>query len=65
VNVLRTPDAAFAGIGDYPFAPRWCEVTDSRTGTPLRIHYVDEGARDAPVVLMMTASRPGAISTAT
>ena len=53
MNVLRTPDAAFAGIGDYPFAPHWCEIADSRTGTPLRIHYVDEGPREADPVLMM------------
>ena len=53
VNVLRTPDAAFAAISDFPFAPHYCEITDSKTGTSLRIHYIDEGPRDAPVVLMM------------
>lgn len=53
MNVLRTPDAAFAAISDFPFAPHYCEISDSKTGTPLRIHYIDEGPRDAPVVLMM------------
>ena len=53
MNVLRTPDAAFAAISDFPFASHYCEIADARTGTPLRIHYIDEGPRDAPVVLMM------------
>jgi haloalkane dehalogenase len=53
VKVLRTPDAAFAGITDFPFAPHYLEITDPDDGTKLRVHYVDEGPRDAPVVLMM------------
>jgi len=53
VKVLRTPDAAFAALPDFPFAPHFCEIRDAATGTPLRIHYIDEGPRDAPVVLMM------------
>jgi haloalkane dehalogenase len=53
LDVLRTPDAAFAAISDFPFASHYCEIVDAKTGTPLRIHYVDEGPRDAPVVLMM------------
>jgi haloalkane dehalogenase len=53
VKVLRTPDAAFAGITDFPFAPHHLEINDPGDGTKLRVHYVDEGPRDAPVVLMM------------
>lgn len=53
LKVLRTPDAAFADIPDFPFAPHYAEITDPADGTALRIHYVDEGPRDAPVVLMM------------
>ena len=53
MKVLRTPDAAFAGITDFPFAPHYLEITDPDDGTKLRVHYVDEGPRDAPVVLMM------------
>jgi haloalkane dehalogenase len=51
-NVLRTPDARFAGLPDYPFAPHYAEIPDARFGS-LRMHFVDEGARDAPVVLML------------
>jgi haloalkane dehalogenase len=53
LKVLRTPDAAFAGIEDFPFAPHYLEITNPDDGKPLRVHYIDEGPRDAPVVLMM------------
>ncbi|QKS01370.1 haloalkane dehalogenase [Sphingomonas sp. CL5.1] len=53
MKVLRTPDAAFAGIGDFLFAPHYAEIADTHDGTRLRVHYIDEGPRDAPVVLMM------------
>lgn len=53
MKILRTPDAAFAGLNDYPFAPHYTDITDADSGAGLRIHYVDEGPRDAPVVLMM------------
>jgi haloalkane dehalogenase len=53
MKVLRTPDSAFAGIDDFPFAPNYLEITDPDDGTRLRVHYLDEGPRDAPVVLMM------------
>jgi haloalkane dehalogenase len=48
MQVLRTPDARFADLPDYPFAPHYCSVCQG-----LRLHYVDEGPRDAPVVLML------------
>ena len=53
MQVLRTPDEAFAGIADYPFAPHYLEIKDRATGTPLRLHYVDEGNREAAPVLLM------------
>jgi len=52
VEVLRTPDARFEGLADWPFAPRYLTVKDA-DGTDLRIHYVDEGPRDGPAVLLM------------
>src|SRR5689334_3824611 len=52
MEVLRTPDARFEGLADWPYAPRYREV-ENADGTTLRIHYVDEGPRDgAPVLLM-------------
>ncbi len=53
MKVLRTPDAAFAAISDFPFAPHYREIIDAKSGARLRIHFIDEGPRDAPVVLMM------------
>ncbi len=44
----RTPDARFAGLPDWPYAPHYHQVTPE-----LRLHYVDEGPRDAPVMLLM------------
>jgi haloalkane dehalogenase len=52
MQVLRTPEDRFAGLADYPFAPHYLTVTDD-DGTRLRIHYIDEGPRDAPPVLLM------------
>jgi haloalkane dehalogenase len=52
MKVLRTPDARFEGLADWPFQPRYSEVTDA-DGTRLRIHHVDEGPRDGTPVLLM------------
>jgi haloalkane dehalogenase len=51
-GVLRTPDACFANLPDYPFAPHYAEIPDARFGS-LRMHFVDEGPRDAPIALML------------
>jgi haloalkane dehalogenase len=53
VKVLRTPDSAFDAITDFPFAAHYADIADAQDGTMLRVHYVDEGPRDAPIVLMM------------
>lgn len=47
VDILRTPDARFAGLPDFPYAPRYVQVGE------FRIHYVDEGPRHASPVLLM------------
>jgi haloalkane dehalogenase len=52
MKAKRTPDERFADLPDFPFAPHYVEVDDTEGGT-LRVHYVDEGERDAPVVLLM------------
>jgi haloalkane dehalogenase len=52
MKVLRTPEASFAGITDYPYTPHYVEI-DDLDGGQLRVHYVDEGPREAdPVVLL-------------
>ena len=52
MQVLRTPDTSFAAIKDYPFTPHYQEVIDAG-GTALRLHYIDEGPKDAAPILLM------------
>lgn len=48
VDVLRTPDDAFGDLPGFPFSPQYVELPDG-----LRMHYVDEGPRDAETVLLL------------
>ncbi|MFM7784009.1 MAG: haloalkane dehalogenase [Gammaproteobacteria bacterium] len=48
MKILRTPEARFAGLPDYPFAPHWHELAPG-----FRLHYLDEGPREAAPVLML------------
>jgi len=53
---LRTPDERFADLPDYPFAPNYVDIDDQDGAEPdgtLRVHYLDEGPADGPVVLAM------------
>ncbi len=52
MQVLRTPDTAFATLADYAFAPNYADIVDA-DGTALRLHYIDEGPRDAAPILLM------------
>jgi haloalkane dehalogenase len=52
MKLLRTPDARFTGLPDFPFAPHYAEI--AQPGAPsLRIHYLDEGPRESPPVLLL------------
>lgn len=53
MQVLRTPDERFDSLPDYRFSPNYLTVTDRLDATPLRIHYLDEGPRDAAPILLM------------
>lgn len=46
-RILRTPDARFSALPDFPYTPKYQQVGG------LRIAYIDEGPRDAPLVLLM------------
>jgi haloalkane dehalogenase len=46
-DVLRTPDARFDGLVDFPYEPRYVEVDG------LRMAWVEDGPADGPVVLCL------------
>lgn len=46
-SALRTPDERFAGLPDFPWQPCYTTVAG------LRIAHIDEGPRDAPLMLLM------------
>ena len=52
MRFLRTPDERFQDLPGWPFAPRYAFVP-SGDGGRLRVHFVDEGPREAPVVLLL------------
>ena len=52
MKVLRTPDERFADLTDYPFSPKYRLLADTEGGE-LRMHYLDEGTVDAPVILLL------------
>ncbi len=47
MELLRTPDERFADLPGYSFAPHYLTLDG------LRVHYVDEGPREAPPVLLL------------
>lgn len=48
MKALRTPDDRFANLPDFPFQPHYATTSDG-----LRVHYLDEGPRDADPVLLL------------
>lgn len=53
---LRTPDSAFEGLPDYPWAPHYMNHLPSLQG--LRLHYLDEGPSDAPLTWVLLHGNP-------
>jgi haloalkane dehalogenase len=52
MKVLRTPDERFANLPGYDFAPNYFEADG------LRLHYLDEGPRDAEVTALCLHGEP-------
>ena len=52
MKVLRTPYKYFNKIKGYPFKPIYTNIF-SDDGTELRIHHIDEGPKDGPILLAM------------
>jgi haloalkane dehalogenase len=51
MQTLRTPDERFANLPGYLYAPHYVEVGQGETR--LRMHFVDEGPREAAPVLLL------------
>ncbi len=57
MRLLRTPEARFEGLPDFPFEPYYVEVAsgdaDPDGESLIRVHHLDEGPADGQVVLLM------------
>ena len=52
MDILRTPDDRFASLPGWPYSPRYLQQG------ALRMHYVDEGPRDAAVTALCLHGEP-------
>jgi haloalkane dehalogenase len=55
-GMLRTPDTRFAALPDFPFAPHYIDALLGFEG--LRMHYLDEGERDARTTFLCLHGQP-------
>ena len=55
-DALRTPEAAFEHLPGYPWAPHYLSDLPALDG--LRLHYLDEGPRDAPLTWLCLHGNP-------
>ncbi len=55
-DALRTPDARFADLPGYPWAPHYVHDLPALDG--LRMHYLDEGPADAPLTWLCLHGNP-------
>jgi haloalkane dehalogenase len=52
MDVLRTPDERFTGLPGFAYEPHYTQIDG------LRMHYVDEGPRDAAVTVLCLHGQP-------
>lgn len=51
IEAVRTDDSRFIGLPDWPYSPRY--IADLPGFESLRMHFVDVGPEDAPVMLCL------------
>jgi tRNA(adenine34) deaminase len=56
-DALRTPDRCFADLPEYPWRPHY--ISNLPTLAGLRLHYLDEGPANAPMVYLCLHPIPG------
>ncbi len=59
-DALRTSEACFSGLNDYPWPPRY--VLDLPTLSGLRLHYLDEAAAATPALTYLCLHGPASWS---
>jgi len=47
-KIIRTPESRFENLEDYNFSSNYIDVEEG-----LRLHYLDEGNKDKPIVLLL------------
>ncbi|AOP36545.1 haloalkane dehalogenase [Leptospira tipperaryensis] len=52
MEILRTPDSAFDNLPGYKFQPNYIQIQN------LRMHYVDEGKKDASETVLLLHGEP-------
>jgi len=55
-DAVRTPEARFANLPDYPWQARYLNDLPALAG--LRMHYLDEGPEDAPLTWLCLHGNP-------
>lgn len=55
-DAVRTPEAAFADLPGYPWAPHFLSDLSSLAG--LRLHHLDEGPPEAPITWLCLHGNP-------
>lgn len=57
MELLRTPDDRFDDLPGHPFDPHYVDVRGD-TDVDIRVHYVDEGPRDAAETVLLLHGEP-------
>ena len=52
MEIVRTPDKFFANLKDYPYEPCYTTIK-THDHTDLRIHHIDEGPENGPLLLCL------------
>jgi haloalkane dehalogenase len=59
MKALRTPDDRFSDLPGFAYSPNYLEIDSADgSGDSLRLHYLDEGARDSNETLLLLHGEP-------
>ena len=52
MEILRTPEKSFGNLKDYPYEPHYTTIS-THDDSELRIHHIDVGPEDGPIILSL------------